>query len=87
MLFSLLLALLVIATLALFSIGVILARQQRAELGQRRSIEYYESFHEDSPIRIGELGHDAALVDRDDHALAKLRLEAKARQQMADIIG
>jgi len=94
MLFSLLLALLVVATLALFTIGAILAHQQRAELGQRRSMNMSNisdrlsgNFHENATVRLGELATGMSQADRDQHALAKLRLEAQAQTRMAEIIG
>lgn len=86
MLFSLLLALLVVATLALFAIGAILAHQQRMEIGQRRSTNIGD-FSDRTPVRLGELVTEMSQANRDQHALAKLRLEAQARSRMADIIG
>jgi len=87
MLLSFLLALLVVATLALFSIGAILAHQQRMDVGQRRSNHKTRSYSGGATVTLGELVTEMSQSDRDEHALAKLRLEAQAQKRMADIIG
>jgi hypothetical protein len=94
MLFSLLLALLVVATLALFTIGAILAHQQRAELGQRRSMNisntsdgFSGDVSDTATVRLGELVTGMSQAERNENALAKLKLAAQAQRQMADIIG
>lgn len=95
MLVSYLLALLVVATLALIAVGAILAHQQRIEVGQRRLIDTDSSFAADNSldfdheatVLLGAMGAETSQTDWDLHALSKLRDEAEARRQLADIAG
>jgi len=84
MLYSLLLTLLVVATLALFTIGALLAHQQRMEAEDRSPAN-----DANDVVRLGELSGSLSNNGprAEDHAVAKLKLEMEATQRMADIIG
>ncbi len=81
MLFPLLISLLVVATLALFTIGALLIHQQRVEQAERSVADD----HDPVMITLGDMSN--GFTDINDQALAKLQLELQARRQMADIIG
>ncbi len=80
MLLTLLISLLMTATLALLVVGGLLIHQQRLERAERRAIA-------DDPmiVTLGDVVTEVNAIDS--HALAKLQLELQARQQLADIIG
>lgn len=80
MLLTLLISLLMTATLALLVVGGLLIRQQRIERAERRV-----AAEDPVIVTLGDVVPEVTEIDR--HALAKLQLELQARQQLADIIG